>query len=137
MSEWENRNYCIQIVRDHIQETLSSKVLGFCDLMEIDPQIWFEDESGRRNWVIVRHYPSISGSEKNEWIGFEKTNPQLSEYDGHLAALSLVSGEAVTYDAQGNIIPPSKRFTGETQSPLYRGDRTYIKFDGLQRIFLA
>jgi hypothetical protein len=135
MSEWEVRNFCIQVVRGHIEEKMGSKVLSCCDVIGIDPQIWFVDQAGNRSWVIVRHFPTIKGNENDEWIGFEKTNPSLKQFDGYLAALSLASSEPVVYDRDGNLVPLSERFSGN--APLYRGDGFYIKLDGLQRIFVS
>ena len=135
MSEWEIRNFCMQVVRGHIEEKMSGTVLSFCDVIGIDPQVWFEDGVGSRNWVIVRNYPTISGNEKNEWVGFEQTNPQLGQYDGFLAAVSLASAEAVVHDKTGNVVPLSERFSGT--APLYRGDGFYTKFDGLERIYVS
>jgi hypothetical protein len=132
MSAWEIRNFCLQIVRQHIADQMGAKVLSFCDVLGIDPQIWFEDKSGARSWVVVRHYPVITGQEKTEWVRFERSNPQLASYDGFLAAVSLASSEPILLDKSGRIIPPSERFSGN--EPLYRGDGFYIKFDGLQRI---
>jgi hypothetical protein len=135
MSEWELRNFSIQIVRNHLSEDNGKSILSYCDVLGIDPQIWFENGSGERNWIIVRHYPVIKGDEKNEWVGFERSNPQLQEYDGYLAVVSMASSEPVLYDLDGNLIPLSERFNGK--APLYRGDGFYIKFDGLQRIFVS
>lgn len=134
MSEWELRNFCIQIVRNHIEE-IGGEVMSFCDVPAIDPQIWFKDKSGNRAWVVVRHFPQITGDEKSAWIGFEKTNPQLSGFDGYLAAVSIASGEPILLSREGTIIPLSQRFNGD--APLYRGDKFYIKFEGLQRIFVS
>lgn len=134
MSEWELRNFCIQIVRNHIEES-GGEVQSFCDVPAIDPQIWFKDKSGNPAWVLVRHFPQIVGDEKSAWIGFEKSNPQLSGFDGYLAAVSIASGEPILLSRDGGIIPLSQRFSGDT--PLYRGDKFYIKFEGLQRIFVS
>ena len=134
MSEWELRNFCIQIVRSHIGES-RGEVMSFCDVLAIDPQIWFKDNSGNRAWVVVRHFPQITGDEKSAWIGFEKSNPQLSDFDGYLAAVSIASGEPILKSRDGAIIPLSQRFTGD--APLYRGDEFFIKFEGLQRIFVS
>ena len=135
MSEWELRNFAIQIVRNHLEEKLNVKVLSFCDVMGIDPQIWFEDAEGARQWVIVRHYRLIHGNEKQEFIGSERSNAQLRPYDGHFAAVSFASSEPFLYDLDGSHIPLSKRFDGS--APLYRGDGFYIKFDGIQRIYVS
>lgn len=135
MSEWEQRNFCIQIVRDQLSSKGNGTVLSYCDVLEVDPQIWFENDSGDRGWILVRPYPVITGNEKEEWIGFEKSNPQLQQYDGYFAAVSLASSEPALYDLKGNLIPLSERFTGK--APIYRGDGFYVKFDGIQRIYVC
>ena len=133
MSEWELRNFTIQIVCTHITNEESGTVLSFSDMIGIDPQVWFEDTSGNRNWAIVRHYAQINGNEKEQWFGYEKTNSQLKKFGGFFAAVSLASAEPVLHDEEGNIIPLSERFSGA--APLFRGDGFHIKFEGLQRIY--
>lgn len=135
MSEWELRNFAIQIVRNAITEDGASEILSFTDVLGVNPQLWFQDGRGNRAWVIVRHCPQISGSEWEEYAGLEKSNPQLVPYDGYFAAVALASSAAVLYDLEGRLIPLLQRFTGE--APLYRGDGFHIKFDGLQRIHVS
>ena len=135
MSEWELRNFAIQIVRDSITRDGSSEILSFTDVLGVDPQVWFQDADGNRAWVIVRHCPQITGNEWGEYAGLEKSNPQLLPYDGYFAAVSLASSEPVLHDLEGNSIPLSQRFTGT--APLYRGDRFHIKFEGLKRIHVS
>lgn len=135
MSEWELRNFAIQIVRNHITQEKGGKVMSFCDVMEIDPQIWFEDCKGQPCWVVVRHLRNPEEENYSQWIGLEKTSPQLTSYDGFFAGVFLASSAAILRDLQGRIIPPSERFTGK--APLYRGDQFNAKFKGLQRIYVA
>jgi hypothetical protein len=135
MSEWELRNFAIQVVRSHIEEKLNGRIHSCCDVIGIDPQIWFEDSGGDTHWVVVRFYPVIRGDERNEFIGLEHSNPPLRNHDGHFAAVSAASSEPVLYDLDGRIIPLSRRFDGT--APLYRGDGFYVKFDGLQRIHVS
>jgi hypothetical protein len=135
MSDWEIQSFSVQVVRGHITEQLGGKEHSFCDVPGIDPQIWFQDSKGNNGWVAVRHFPVITGEEKNDWLSFASTNPKLREFDGYLAAVSIASSAPVLRDEQGKIIPPSERFTGK--APLYRGDPFYVKFEGLQRIHVA
>jgi len=135
MSEWELRNFAIQIVRDSISRDGRSEVLSFTDVLGVDPQIWFQDAAGNRAWVVVRHCPQITGDEWHAHTGMVNANPQLKPYDGYFAAVSLASSAAVLHDLEGNIIPLSQRFTGK--APLYRGDGFHIKFDGLKRIHVS
>lgn len=135
MSEWELRNFVIQIVRDFITQDGASEVLSFTDVLGVDPQVWFQDAQRNRAWVIVRHCPQITGDEWGEFVGLEETNPQLMPYDGYFAAVSLASSEPVLLDLDGKIIPLSERFSGK--APLYRGDGFHIKFEGLKRIHVS
>jgi hypothetical protein len=134
MSEWELRNFAIQIVRGHIEKDMGAKVLSFTDVLGIDPQIWFKESTGGRCWIVVRHYSRITGEEKKNWIGFEKKNAPLRDYDGFLAAVSLMPSE-IHPDASGNLLPPSQ--WGSGKEPLVRGDSFYVKFEGLQRIYVS
>jgi hypothetical protein len=131
MSEWELRNMAIQIVRDSVAQN-GGKVLSFTDVLGVDPQVWFEDNAGSRAWIIVRHYPILSGEEGNEFVGIERQHRQLAPFQGYFAAVSMASSEPVLYDRNGGVIPLSRRFDGT--APLYRGDQFYIKFDRLLNI---
>lgn len=135
MSAWELQNFSIQIVRDHIEKSGERRILSFCDVVGIDPQIWFEDSHTNRSWIIVRHFPQLTGEESKDFIGVEKTNPQLAEFDGFFAAVSVASSEPVTHDLDAKTIPLSKRFDGST--PIYRGDGFYVNFKGIERIHVA
>jgi hypothetical protein len=131
MSQWELQNLAIQIVRDSVDQS-GGKVLSFSDVAGIDPQVWFEDSTGRRSWIIVRHYPFLSGKEGEEFIGIARQHAQLTPFAGYFAAISMASSEPVLFDRDGSIIPLSRRFDGT--APLYRGDKFYVKFDGLTKI---
>ena len=135
MSEWELQNFAIQIVRDHIKQKLNGRIHSYSDIIGINPQIWFEDEGGKGSWVIVRFCPIIRGGEKNEFVGFERSSPHLEPLDGHFSAVSAASAAPVLYDLNGDIIPLSRRYDGT--APVYRGDGFYVKFDGLQRIYVS
>lgn len=135
MSEWELRNFAIQIVRDHIEKNLKGSILSYCDVLGIDPQIWFDDQHGNRCWVVVRNFGKIKGSESAEFTGIEARNPQLIPYDGFFAGVSVASSEPFTVDLDAKLVPLSKRFDGS--APVYRGDGFYINFKGLERIHVA
>ena len=136
MSKWEMRNFSIQIVLNHLKKDGDGdEVLSFTDVLGIDPQIWFENRIGDRNWVVVRNFAQVEGEEWKQYQGLEKSNPQLRDYDGYFAAVSLASAEPFLKDLEGNPIPLSERFTGA--APLFRGDSFYVKFDGLERIYVS
>lgn len=135
MSEWELHNFSIQIVRNYIEQDQHGKILSFCDVLQINPQIWFDDAVGNRCWVVVRHVRQPAEAAIANWIGLEKSNPQIKGYDGFFAGVSLASSAPVLHDQQGKVIPLSERFSGP--APLYRGDQFYVKFDGLQKIYVS
>lgn len=135
MSEWELHNFAIQIVRDHIEKNMKGRILSYCDVIGIDPQIWFDDQQGNRCWVIVRHFALIEGTESAKFKGIEARNPQLVPYDGYFAAVSVASSEPFTVDLDAKLVPLSKRFDGS--SPVYRGDGFYVNFKGLERIHVG
>jgi len=134
MSEWELRNMAIQIVRDNVEHD-GGKVLSFTDIIGVDPQVWFEEKTGKRAWVVVRHYSVLSGDEAKEFVGLERQHRQLAPFDGYFGAVSLASSEPFLYGRDGGIIPLSRRFDGS--APLYRGDAFYVKFDGLLKIYVS
>jgi hypothetical protein len=135
MSEWEQRNFAIQVVRDSITQDGSAEILSFTDVLGVDPQVWFQDAADNHAWVIVRHCPQITGTEWEAHIGLEKSNPHLRPHDGYFAAVSLASSAAVLHNLDGKVIPLTERFTGE--APLYRGDGFHIKYEGLKRIYVS
>lgn len=135
MSEWELKNFAIQIVRDHIEKNVKGNILSYCDVLGIDPQIWFDDQHGNRCWVIVRNFGKIEGYESTEFKGIEARNPQLVPYDGYFAAVSVASSEPFTVDLDAKVVPLSKRFDGS--SPIYRGDGFYVNFKGLERVYVG
>jgi len=131
MSEWELRNFSIQVVRNHIERDRQCKILSFCDVLQIDPQIWFED-NGKRCWVIVRHVRRPDDGAISNWVGLANSSPQLKAYDGFFAGVSLASSAPILRDSKGDLIPLSERFSGKVS--LYRGDGFFVKFEGLQRL---
>jgi hypothetical protein len=133
MSEWELRNFAIQIVRDDVEKNMKGRILSYCDVIGIDPQIWFDDQRGNRCWVIVRNFARIDGTESTKFKGIETSNPQLVPYNGYFAAVSVASSEPFTVDLDAKLVPLSKRFDGS--SPIYRGDGFYVNFKGLERIY--
>ena len=60
MSEWEQQDFAIQIVR-HVLEQKGHKIRSWVPDPGINPQIWFIDPEGRDHFVVVRwvKYPDI------------------------------------------------------------------------------
>jgi hypothetical protein len=135
MSAWELQNFANQVVRGHIAQSLKCRVLSCCDVLGIDPQIWFEDPSGRQSWVVVRHIRRPSADDKAGFLGFERRNARLLPFDGYFASVSAASAAAVLRDLGGQVVPLSKRHDGS--APLYRGDGFHVRFQGLERIHVV
>lgn len=53
MSEWELHHYGIRFAIKYLKSK-NVRVLGFQDTLEVDPQIWFEDPTGRKCWAVIR-----------------------------------------------------------------------------------
>lgn len=134
MSEWELRNFAIKIVRDDLAKQ-GWKVTSFCDVPEIDPQIWFLDNKGRTCWALVRFLKNPEEDDFHKWVGYENKDPRLKAYDGFFAGVGAVSAEPILLDKSGEVIPLSQRFTGK--APLWRGDGIYVRYEGLKRIFVT
>jgi len=123
MSEWELSNFAIQIVRNDLEKE-GNQILSFCDLPEVNPQIWFKNKKGETGWVIVKHIKNENEKDYKEWVGLEDRNPQLKPYDGYFASVQLV---------------PSVGWNGVSEFPanLFRGDGMYVNYKGLERIYVS
>lgn len=123
MSKWELSNFAIQIVRNDLEKE-GNEILSFCDLPEVNPQIWFKNKKGETGWVIVKHIKNENEKDYKEWIGLEDRSPQLKPYDGYFASVQLV---------------PSIGWNGVSEFPkdLFRGDGMYVNYKGLERIYVS
>ena len=123
MSKWELSNFAIQIVRNDLEKE-GNQILSFCDLTEVNPQIWFKNIKGETGWVIVKHTKNENEKDFKEWVGLEDKSPQLKSYDGYFASVQLV---------------PSVGWNGasEFSTDLFRGDGMYVNYKGLERIYVS
>lgn len=111
LSDWEMRNFGIRFISRYLSAK-KIKLLSFQDTLEVDPQIWFEDENGKKCWIIVRceHTEEIKKPKKlNEIIR------RCFKYDGYFA---------------GIIIEPKNKDI----KTLYRCQDIRITFNGLEKI---
>ncbi|UAM98745.1 hypothetical protein K8354_02665 [Polaribacter litorisediminis] len=118
MSKWELSNFAIQIVRTDIENN-GNEVLSFCDLPDMNPQIWFKDKKGNLGWVVVKHITEENDLDYRKWVGLEKNNEQLLPYDGYYAAVQFHS---LNTDSMAN---------------LNRGDAFAVNYKGLERIYVC
>lgn len=123
MSKWELSNFAIQIVRNDLEKE-GNQILSFCDLPEVNPQIWFKNKKGETGWVIVKHTKNENETDYKEWVGLEDRSPQLKPYDGYFASVQLV---------------PSVGWNGVSEFPanLFRGDGMYVNYKGIERIYVS
>ncbi len=129
MSEWETQGIAIQIVRDYLKKE-NYLIDSFCNLPEINPQIWFVDHSGYRCWLIVKSVNNYEDEDYHNWLGLEESIPGLKEYDGYFASVWLMPTSATSFpdpDSNKTWYPP----------PLYRGDGFFVRFNGLQRVYVS
>ena len=111
-------NFAIQIViSDFVKE--ENQVLSFCDMPEINPQIWFKNKEGKVGWIIVKHITDESDLDYKKWVGLEQKNEQLLPYDGYYASVQF----------------ESKR--SNSKMILNRGDQVSVNYKGLERIYVA
>lgn len=110
MSPWEIHSFGIQVVRDDI-ESNGGKILSFCDVIGVSPNIWFE-KKGKISTVFVSvKSPLFSTDFKSV-----KLNPQTKEKYKKYGL----------YKAEVDI--------GGRDSQLIRGKPNYVGFNGLKEI---
>lgn len=117
MSEWELLNFAIQIVRSDVEKQ-GYRLLSYCDIPDVNHQIWIEDDKGNVSWVFVK-YASGDDFDFHNWIGLEKNAEQLKQFDGFFAGVDFWSHRS------------------DSPSDLCRGDQMSVKYMGLQRVYVA
>jgi hypothetical protein len=116
LSDWEMLNFAIQIVIDDIKKK-SWKIFSFCDLLEINPQIWIEDNFGRRSWVIVRNIEKEEDNEPHRWINIIKDTSILEDFDGYFAGVRFLSTNG--------------------SNTILRGEASFIDYKGIKSAYLG
>lgn len=112
MSEWEKRNFAVIFVRKYL-EAKRLKVLSYQDTMEVDPQMWFEDENNKKCWIVIR-CSKFPESEPPKPDNLKEIIRRCFSYDGYYT----------------NIILKSLSDDNE----LYRNGSVKIDFKGLEKI---
>lgn len=115
MSEWEIYNMGINQVVDYLRKQ-GYKIHKYCDVVGIDPQIWFEKD-GKTSYVIVRSIPI--GLRGEDFVIHKELLLKISDYDGYFADLQFAN-EHNNGDFEDKI--------------LWRGDGYWGNFTGLQEI---
>jgi hypothetical protein len=115
MSEWELRNFSIMFMRKYLQSQ-GMNVLSFQDTMEVDPQLWFLDKSGRKCWLVAR----CEKAPKKKIDKPEKMNEIIRRcftYDGYFG---------------GIILTPINDDKSDTT--IYRNGNVTIDFQGVEKV---
>lgn len=113
MSDWEILDMGVQIVRDDITHNLGRTIDSYCNIPDIDPQIWFTDKNGKRCYVVVSSH--VKGNCERKKVG-TKMYKHLAQYSGYYANVEL-------FDEESN-----------EQSVAYRGHALLINYRGLEDI---
>lgn len=112
MSDWELRNFGIRFILKYFQAK-KIKTFSFQDTLEVDPQIWFQDNEGNKCWILLRVGVNVDKVEKPEKMN--EIIRRCFQYNGYFAGISLE--------------PKNKN-----ETKLYRSGDVRIKFDGLEKI---
>lgn len=129
MSDWEINNMGIQIVVNYLEEQ-QIKIHSYCDVIGIEPQIWFEKD-GKLSYVIVRSIPV--GKRKECFPINNNLLLKLTKYYGYFADVQFASASPILRDEKGERVPLGKR-DGDEDIWMWRGDRFYCNFKGLQKL---
>ncbi len=99
MSEWELHRLAIDFVRHDVIEKEGFTFCSCCDLLEVNPQIWFYDKKKRRAWVIVRFQKTCDESVVEDVKDIIQQDSSLVSYDGYFASVSarVIDGTATLY----------------------------------------
>lgn len=103
MSAWEMSNFSIQVVRDYLEKQ-GNEVLSFCDLPEVNPQVWFQNSDGQVCWLIVQNTTTDTPLLASDWLRFEESNPALKPYSGYFAAVRIKSMQQVLFRGAGMMV---------------------------------
>jgi hypothetical protein len=129
MSDWEILDWAINVVVDHIMDKFGIKhrhEINYQSTTGIYPQIWFKDQNGSVNYVVVSavRFPKTDASKPDnieEICGFANKQGQ-----GFFASVSFVRADGF------------KEYPGLGSSPpaefIYRGCGANVNFKGLEKL---
>lgn len=119
MTEWELLDFAVQIVRDHLEKA-GRKMMSWTSHPEVNPSIWFADDSGPE-WVVVRaaRYPKKEADPPEDWHEIAERCSRLGK-SGHFASVSVANGDE-----------PRNPSDSVAAMPLWRGHRLLARFEGL------
>lgn len=114
MSPWEIHSLGVQVVRDQLVRD-GMRILSYCDVLQIDPQIWFEKANGEKCYVMVE---TLVGTLSEDACKKLNQNFLLKfiDYGGYYAKVRVVDPE------------------NPTCRTLFRDQSYFIDYRGLQYI---
>ena len=112
VSNWELQNWAVQIVSDYIFNK-GLKLLSYCDVLGIEPNIWFEDENKNQCWVEVL-YTKYPDNDKS--FSFKNWPPEVLKHNGYKAVVSFASANNLS-------------------GKIYRAKAAHVNFRGIEHIY--
>ena len=121
MTDWEIHDFAVQVVRDHIVETLGRELMSSQGNPDVDPSIWFVGDDGPE-WVVVRgvRYPEQEAARPENIAEIAANCAHLSTI-GHFASVAVANSENSS-DESGDVEP----------LPIWRGHQLFFEFEGLE-----
>jgi len=112
VSDWELQNWAVQIVADNIYNQ-GLKLFSYCDVLGIEPNIWFENAEGKTCWVEVlfTKYPN-----KDKPFSFKNWPSEVLKHDGYKAIVSFANAENFS-------------------EKIYRAQAADVNFKGIEYIY--
>ena len=93
ISDWELRNWAVQIVYDSLEKDGLEK-LSYCDAPGIDPQIWFRDKAGHECWLEVLYAP-YPADIQSLTFSYSEWPEQVLSHEGYVARVGFADSEGM------------------------------------------
>ena len=100
----------------------------------IEPQVWFTDNSGEKQYVIIHTVCANIPNSANYKFNVPLME-NLSPFKGFYARVGLFSGDAIMFNDKGELVPLGER--DDINHPvdiIYKDTEIYIMFEGFHPI---
>lgn len=100
----------------------------------IEPQVWFTDKNGEKQYVII-HTVCANIPNSANYIVNVPLMQKLSSFNGYYARVGLFSADVIMLNDNGELIPLDER--DDINNPtdiIYMDTEIYIMFDGFHPI---
>ena len=91
------------------------KLLSYCDVLGIEPNIWFEDNKGKRCWVEVLYALYPDNDKSFSWKNWPN---EVLKHDGYKAVVSFANAENLS-------------------GKIYRSQGTFVNFRGIKHVYTS